>query len=564
MNRNFALFAFLALVRPAVAQDVPPVPEVVAPELPGIVITPPKAEYRDLDATLALLDKWCEARPEAASLLDLGTSSGGLPVRAIVIAGPGPLPAAERKTLALIGGLDGVSLHGAEEVLGIAAGLAANPEALPADLAFLCLPWASPDGLSAEYARVAGSGWGQLGRDGTEVDDDLDGASAEDGPDDLDGDGRVTMMLVEDPEGAWRRAADARFLVPASSDHTDGQRYSLWREGEDDDLDGRFNEDGPGGVRVDRNFPFGWHGPFAADSPGALPLTAGAALALAELARGGSLVGALFFDGHAGRVEVSTGFELDALAKLGASLFGLPLASRAPEGAALDWLPRIGVPALRTSFWGPELGLGRGLVKAASFRSDELVPPADMLEDFNDPSSAAARGGGWRRFLDERRGGIGFVDWHPVDLADGTCALVGGWEAAVLNNPPVEQLARSVTLAMDLVGGLISALPDVRVEVLEASRAGELCTLVARLSTSTKSASALPVEFLAPGGLELVLDLPPGARLIAGPAREAIHTADIGGGSIDWLIFAPLDALIGLRVVRAADGVELTRREVRP
>ena len=131
------LALFLAVPAPLWAaqeleEPVPPPaePEAGAPELPSIAITPPKAEYRDLEATLVLLSKWAEARPEAASLVELGTSAGGRPLRALLIAGPGPIPAAERKTLALIGGLDGLSLHGAEEVLGIAAGLAANPDHL--------------------------------------------------------------------------------------------------------------------------------------------------------------------------------------------------------------------------------------------------------------------------------------------------------------------------------------------------------------------------------------------------------------------------------------------------
>ena len=384
------------------------------------------------------------------------------------------------------------------------------------------------------------------------------------------------MMLVEDPAGFWHRAPDPRFLVP----HAGGldQRYSLWREGQDDDHDGRFNEDGPGGVRVDRNFPYGWRGPYAAESPGPLPLMTGSSRALAELARSGTLAGALFFDGHSGRAEVSAGLGSESLAQLASGLFAgvllevgsnggegtHELLERAPEGAAVDWFPKLGVPAVRLSFWGPEIGLGRGAVKAAGFRPEEVVPPSDMLEDFCSPTSAAASGGAWRRYLDERRGGIGFVDWHPVELDGGTRALIGGWEAAVLNNPPEEQLARSVTMAMDLVGGLITSLPELRLEVTEVRREGQLCTLSARLSSKTQAAATLPMDFLAPGGLELVLDLPPGARLIAGPARAPVGPEDLGGKDFEWLIFAPSDSLLGLRIVRALDGVELYARELRP
>jgi len=550
-------------------------PEGVAPELPEIVITPPKAEYRDLDATLLLFSRWVEARPDAASLVSLGTSAGGRPITALRIAAPGPVPADARKTLLLVGGLDGVSLHGAEEVLGIAAGLASEPERLPPDLAFLCLPWASPDGLSAEFLRLKGAGPGSLGRDETPVDDDLDGLNAEDGPDDLDGDGLVTMMLVEDAAGEWQRAPDARFLVPAGRAATAGPRYSLFREGKDDDGDGVYNEDGAGGIRADHNFTVGWRGPFASVSPGALPFRAPGASALKALQEEGRLVGVLLFDGHSGHCEVAGGQKRGALESLSGKLFAKVLGATGDEidaltsehpaaGDALDWLPRVGTPTARLSFWGPEIGLGRGLVKPAAFRTGDEALPDDMLEDFCSPSCIAASVGGWRRYLDERRGGIGFIDWHPVDLGDGQSALVGGWEAAVLNNPPEEQLAQSVTMAMDLMGELIAALPEVHVEVTSVSREGELCTLKAKLQASGNEAGSLPIELMAPGGLELQLELPPGARLIAGPAVESIASAELAAGEIEWLIFAPLDSLLTLRIVRSSDGIELDRSEVRP
>lgn len=543
-----------------------------APELPEIVITPPKAEYRDLDATLALMARWCEARPGAVELVPLGTSAGGREITAVRIAGPGPTPAKERKTLLVVGGLDGVSLHGSEEVLGIAAGLAADPGKLPAELAFLCLPWASPDGLAAEFERIKGRGPGSLGRDETPVDDDLDGRLAEDGPDDLDGDGRVTMMLVEDPEGPWQRASDERFLVPAEGS---GLRYSLFREGRDNDQDGLYNEDAAGGIRADHNFPVGWRGPFAPVAPGSLPFACRETQALRELQETGRLVGVLLFDGHSGHCEVPGGLPIGAFERFAGELFAVGLGATGEEvsgltrvqpafGGALGWLPRVGTPCVRLSMWGPEIGLGRAPVKPATFRTKDEPLPEAWLEDFCSPSCTSGGVGGWRRYLDERRGGLGFVDWHPVELGDGKSALVGGWEAAVLGNPPEEQLARSVTLAMDLVGGLLEALPQVDIEVRRVEREGELCTLSAKLKEAGGEGRSLPIEFMAPGGLELELELPPGARLIAGAEKAPLTPAQLMGEESEWLVYAPLDSLLVLRIVRRSDGVELERREVRP
>ena len=580
--------ALASLVGPVAAIQAPPEgpvePEGVASpdaNLPAVAVTAPKPAYRGLAETVALLEEWHVARPATTRLLDLGRSTGGRRIMGLEIFAEGPLPPEERPTLLFVGGLDGLSLHGAEEVLGIAAGLAQQPGELPADYTFLCVPWASPDGLAQELASLEGRGVSTLGRDATPMDDDLDGASGEDPAEDVDGDGLVTMMLVEAAEGPWRRAPDARFLLPHDHELASGPRYLLAREGRDDDEDGAFNEDGPGGVRVDRNFPVGWLGPFAGASPGTLPLQVGPARALAEWAEGRVLAGAWFFDGHGGRPEVSAlgapEGEPNALVGLTTDLFdgaldapieGLEVRVLSARGSALDWFGARGDVAVRVPFWGPEIGLGRTSVRSAMMRGDEFVPPAELLEDFCSPNHGAAQGGAWRRYLDERRGGIGFIDWHPVDLGDSRRALVGGWEPAVLHNPPVEQLERSVIMAMGFVGALLEALPEPAIEVEAATREGELCSVTARVvRANPREGRELAIDFLAPEGLELALLLPPGARLIAGPSEQVVDDKTLGQ-SIEWLVYLPEDAMVD--VVLRHQGSDpnhahvIAQREVRP
>lgn len=88
-------------------------------------------------------------------------------------------------------------------------------------------------------------------------DDDRDGKFDEDPPNDLNGDGRITMMRRPDPNGDWVLGEDKRIMVRKKP----GQpgEYRLWRsEGIDDDGDGDINEDELGGVDLNRNFPVGW------------------------------------------------------------------------------------------------------------------------------------------------------------------------------------------------------------------------------------------------------------------------------------------------------------------
>lgn len=85
---------------------------------------------------------------------------------------------------------------------------------------------------------------------------DVDDQTDEDGYEDLNLDGYITMMRLLAPDGDYRLSdEDPRLLVRA--DRVKGERglYKLYSEGIDNDGDGLFNEDEPGGVNPGINFP---------------------------------------------------------------------------------------------------------------------------------------------------------------------------------------------------------------------------------------------------------------------------------------------------------------------
>lgn len=86
--------------------------------------------------------------------------------------------------------------------------------------------------------------------------DDMDEATDEDGWEDLNEDGRITQMRVEDPTGAWM-PVEGEPLLMKRADRSKGEKgmYRMYSEGIDNDNDGSYNEDGIGGVNVNRNFP---------------------------------------------------------------------------------------------------------------------------------------------------------------------------------------------------------------------------------------------------------------------------------------------------------------------
>ena len=92
------------------------------------------------------------------------------------------------------------------------------------------------------------------------MDDDGDGLFDEDPTEDVDGDGEISTMYVEDPAGQFKLSPDKRLFVPVADPREEVQRFRrIGMEGYDNDGDGRINEDDLGGPDPNRNFPYDWN-----------------------------------------------------------------------------------------------------------------------------------------------------------------------------------------------------------------------------------------------------------------------------------------------------------------
>ncbi len=525
----------------------------IAPPLPAYV-----PAYRSVsEATL-----WCDAlefaAPERVRRFDLATTRDGRVTPAIEIAAPGPLPTAERSTLLVIGALDGRSLVGAEAALAISRDLVAAVQELRPDLSVIVVPFANVEALDL-CARDGRSD----GRTLRPIDDDRDGAVDEDGPDDVDDDGLILEMLVESPHGTWMFAEDPRWVVPAQPGA--GPRFLRVREGRDDDGDGLYNEDGPGGVDLDRNFPVGRVGPWLDASVGALPLSEPVTRALAELARSRRVFATLLLQGAHGGVAIPGGApaieawssaDRSLYEQLGARFASLtsreltaPRALRAARGAdvpgaALDWFAvSCGALALELAPWGPRVEFA--LASPATPARFELRDPT------GDERWRAQIEREWARWLDEQRDGLGYVAWRPVDLRDGRAVWVGGFEPWTVETPPAASIERALEGLPHFVRELCAGAPrlefgSTRIE----RRAG-----VVRVRASVRNLGALPTSLRAisascsiePLRLELVLRAD--QRLLAGPASVRLDPLAPGELSreVEWLVLAPTPTALGVR-----------------
>jgi hypothetical protein len=137
---------------------------------------------------------------------------------------------------------------------------------------FYIMPKLNPDGSDHYITRP--DGMRSVVRPFDEDGDDLED---EDPPEDLNGDGYITQMRVPEANGPLKTSPeDPRLMVSAGQGVDASNWKGEWRvytEGIDNDGDGRFNEDGVGGIDINRNFPDQWQPAPISLNPGPYPLS---------------------------------------------------------------------------------------------------------------------------------------------------------------------------------------------------------------------------------------------------------------------------------------------------
>jgi len=187
----------------------------------------------------------------------LGKTLEGRDIWMVGVANRQGSPVDERPALLIVANLEGDQVVGSELALHTVDYLLTNYSADSAvkerldNHVFYVFPRLNPDGAEFMFAGDRGGR-----RTNTRAyDDDNDGRVDEDGPDDLNGDGLITVMRVADPSGAYRVHPDEpRLMKKAEAAKGESGDYDIYWEGIDNDGDGFINEDGPGGVDLNRNF----------------------------------------------------------------------------------------------------------------------------------------------------------------------------------------------------------------------------------------------------------------------------------------------------------------------
>jgi hypothetical protein len=196
------------------------------------------------------------AGEDAAELQSLGTTLGG---REIFVLTLSIGDASQKPAILVVGSVHAPHVFGSELAVRLARRLvdeAKSDESFRRVLeeqTIYIIPLPSPDASEAFFHKPYSERTGNA----RATDDDRDGRTNEDGPEDLNGDGQITVMRIEDPTGNYLpHPADERVLIEADAKQGEQGKYLVEIEGLDNDQDESQSEDGPGGVAFDRNFTF--------------------------------------------------------------------------------------------------------------------------------------------------------------------------------------------------------------------------------------------------------------------------------------------------------------------
>ena len=399
--------------------------------------------YYDNAALEQALRAIAAAYPTFARLESMGTSREGRPLWVLTLADPaGDRPPADRPAMYIDGNTHGNEVQGAEVTLFTAKYLLERRDtdpwvaALLARVVFHLAPCVNPD-CRERFLHVPNDEHSPR-RVLRPVDDDRDGAVDEDGPDDLDGDGEILVMRVADENGDLVDDERDPRLMRARKPGERGRWRVLGSEGTDEDGDGRVNEDGPGGVDPNRNFPCEWRPEPEQGGAGPYPLSEPETRATAQFVLAHPRIAAVQSYHNAGRMilrppaartDREAGFPAedralyDELGKRGELLLPGYRYMQIREdlyrvhGGFVEWTAHaLGVPSFTNELWGL-FGWGTSVVGGdlEALRWNDVALHGEGFvrwKQARHPTLGAVELGGWRRFT---------IRSTPVDFLPDLC-----------------------------------------------------------------------------------------------------------------------------------------------
>lgn len=467
-----------------------------------------------------LLESWSKAFPELTNLFSIGNTIKGSPLMVLEITNKKTGKADSKPAYYYDGNIHAGELTGAEVALHYAWYLLTNYEnssriknLLDTRVIYI-RPKFNPDGadLALQTPTV-------LRSTPRPYDEDFDGLLDEDPGNDLDGNGIITKMRVKNPKGKFKVSKiDARVMEPRELGESDDVYYDIYGEGIDDDGDGSYNEDGVGGIDMNRNFPRNWGLEFEQKGAGAFPLSEPETRATIEFISSHKNITGVFHGHTSGgflfRLPSTTNWdnfnmadqrlimELSNMYNTTTEQRVIPSYSNPRlhrHGTLISWSYwDFGVVAYVPEFWG-------NFVK--DYDEDGDISEYDELK--------------WN---DEYLEGKGFINWKSVKHPDFGTVEVGGWNNKfTFQNPPTQFLKTEVEKYVEWMLWLAETSPllninDIKVTPIEKNKIVNLSAEIQNIGYLPTNITQRSIEAELYQPVRAILKLE-NAELISGKSR---------------------------------------------
>jgi murein tripeptide amidase MpaA len=406
---------------------------------------------------------------------------------------------------------------------------------------------------------------------------------------DIDGDGRMLMMRIPDPNGNWKKhPEEPRLMIRRDPDETGGEYYRILPEGRfDEPFDPAILTLQPKkeGLDLNRNFPSNWRQEYEQSGAGPYPTSEPEVRAIVDfIAKHPNITGGVTFHTWSGVLlrpyshqpdDAFPAEDLWTYQKIGAKgteITGYPNISVYHDfkyhpkeyisGVFDDWMyDHMGVFAWTVEIWSPQRQAGITDYKFIDWFREHPVEDDLKLLKWND----------------EALGGRGYVDWYEFEHPQLGRVELGGWDMLYAwRNPPPEFLEKEVALfpdwlvwhllispKLEIYEATVEPLGDALYKVrLVVQNTGWLPTYITKKALEKKLVRGVVAE----------IELPEGATLRTGKPREELGqlegraykpsavtfwSADPTDdrAKVEWVVHAPQGGTVRLIVRHERAGV---------
>jgi murein tripeptide amidase MpaA len=535
--------------------------------------------YRYADVT-RFLRQFAKDRPDVFRFESMGKSYEGRDIWVCTITRFRTGPAEEKPAFWVDG-----NIH-ATEVSGSAACLYLISKLLTADpkdqtirrlldtRAFYVCPRLNPDGAEwalADTPRIIRSSTRPYPYD----EEPIEGLTIED----IDGDGRMLQMRIEDPNGAWKPHPEhPHLMIPREPGDEGGTYYRILPEGTLKNYDGvtiKVTYGEKYQLDMNRNYPSGWR--LEGEQHGAGPYPTSEPEIHAEvdfITKHPNITGAVTFHTYSGAIlrppsrmpeddlPAEDVWTFKTIGKKGTEITGYPAIAVYHEfryhprevitGVFDDWMyEHRGVYAWTVEIWSPQRQAGIGEYKFIEWgREHPIEDDVKLLE-----------------WSDKVLKGAGHIKWYPFKHPQLGKVELGGWDSQFCwRNPPPKFLEKEIAPLAEWVIWHARISPKLEVFKAEAAPLGGGAY---RVMLAVHNTGWLPT-YVTKKGLKAKLvrpvvaeiSLPRGATLESGKERVDLaqlegrcysgHGLGFGGGEsedrakAEWTVRAPRGGTVKL------------------